>query len=186
MRIQRLFVGLASLVFALAITAQAARAQDDSPAAPGASAPQSQQPSPSAPSAPSPSSQALGSAQANTTITGELKDVDTKTKTVTVKTAAGPDMKFKYDDATKIAGSKGAAGLATMTGQEVTISYKKDGQSNIASNIELHSATTSPSTPRTGDRPGAPDPTSPRTPDPTSPRTPGSPDSPTSPQSPRP
>jgi hypothetical protein len=184
MRIQRLFVGLASLAFAVAITAQAAQAQQD-PAAPGASAPQSQQPAPT-PSAPSPSSPALGSAQANSTITGELKDVDTKTKTVTVKTAAGPDMKFKYDDATKIGGSKGAAGLATMTGQEVTVSYKKDGQSNIASNIELHSATTSPSTPRTGDRPGAPDPTSPRTPDPTSPRTPGAPDSPTSPQSPRP
>jgi hypothetical protein len=179
MRIQRLFVGLASLAVALAITAQAARAQQDSPAAPGASAPQSQQPSPSTPSAPSPSSQALGSAQANTTITGELKDVDTKTKTVTVKTTAGPEMKFKYDDATKIAGSKGAAGLATMTGQEVTISYKKDGQSNIASNIELHSAT---STPRTGppERP-SPDPIAPRAPD-TSPRTPGTQDGPTSPR----
>jgi hypothetical protein len=182
---QRVFVGLASLAFALAITAQAARAQQDGPAAPGASAPQSQQPSPSTPSAPSPSSPSLGAAQASTTITGELKDVDTKSKTVTVKTVAGPEMKFKWDDSTKIAGSKGAAGLATMTGQQVTISYKKDGQSNMASNIELHnSPTTSPSTPRTP--PPGPDPTAPRSPDPTSPRTPGSPDSPTSPESPRP
>ena len=184
MRIQRVVVGLATFALALTINAQAARAQQDGPAA-GASAPQSQQPSPSTPSAPSPSSPSLGSDKAATTITGELKDVDTKTKTITVKTAVGPDMKFKWDDSTKIAGNKGAAGLATMTGQEVTISYKKDGQSNIASNIELHSSTTSPSTPRSPS-PGSPD--SPRTPgnDPTSPRTPGSPDSPTSPQSPRP
>ena len=172
-RTQGVFLGLASLALVFAVSAQAL-AQQDGPAAqaPGAQRP----PSPTAPAAPSPSSSALGQAQASTTATGELTDVDAKTKTLTVKTATGSEMKFKYDDSTKIGGAdKSAAGLATMTGRQVTIQYKKDGQSNIASNVEVHAAT-SPS-------PGSPSPTPPRSPDPTAPRAPGAPD-PTSPRAP--
>jgi len=177
-RTQGVFLGLASLALVFAVSAQPLHAQQDGPAA---QSPAGQRPpSPGAPSAPSPSSGALGQAQAATTATGEVTDVDTKTKTITVKTVTGPEMKFKYDDATKIGGAeKGAAGLATMTGKTVIIQYKKDGQSNLASNIEVRSES-SPTSPR------SPEPTSPRTPgspDPTSPRSPGSPD-PTSPRSP--
>lgn len=180
-RTQGVFLGLASLALVFAVSAQPLHAQQDGPAA---QSPAGQRPpSPGAPSAPSPSSGALGQAQASTTATGELTDVDTKTKTITVKMLTGPDMKFKYDDSTKIGGAdKSAAGLATMTGKQVTIQYKKDGQTNIASNIEVRSETSptspAPTSPRT---PGSPDPTSPRSPgspDPTSPRSPGQPDAP--------
>jgi YD repeat-containing protein len=127
---------------------------------------------------------------------GELTDVDAKNKTLTLKTAAGSEMKFKYDDSMKVSGSqKDAAGLATSTGRQVTINYKRDGQTNMVTSIEVHGAAgAQPTGPRSpgdrpgspGDRPGSPDPTSPRTPgspdSPGAPRTPGAPDSPTSPR----
>lgn len=194
-RTQGVFVAVATAAFVFALGVQTPRANQDGPAAQGAPAPSSapaqRPPSPSSP--PSPASPALGQAQAATVAMGELTDVDSKTKTITVKTATS-EMKFRYDDSTKIGGAqKGAAGLATMTGQQVTVQYKKDGQTNIASNIEVRSsaspASPSPTSPRTPDSPGSPDgPGSPRTPgspDPTSPRTPGSPDGPASP-TPRP
>ena len=50
-------------------------------------------------------------------------------------------MTFKYDDATKISGAtKGVSGLATMAGSQVTVSYKKDGASNIATSIDVKAA----------------------------------------------
>src|SRR5262245_30522271 len=155
-RTQGVFIGLASLALVFAIGVRTPLAQQDGPAAQGAP-PSQQAPSPSTPSAPGPSSGALGQSQAAATATGELTDVDSKTKTLTVKTAAGSEMKFKYDDSTKVSGAgKTTAGLATMTGQQVTIQYKKDGQSNIVTNIEVQSgAGPSPSAPRS---PGAPAP----------------------------
>jgi hypothetical protein len=184
---QRVFVTLAAAAFFFAIGAQAIAQQDG----PAQGPPAGQSPSPSSPAAPG--SPALGQSQAATTASGELSDVDAKGKTLTLKTAAGSEMKFKYDDSTKISGSsKDAAGLATSTGRQVTIQYKKDGQSNMATNIEVHGAASpSPGSPRSpgGDRPGAPDSPSPspRTPpgspdSPGAPRSPGAPDSPSSPR----
>ena len=192
---QRVFVTLATAAFLFAVGAQAI-AQQDGPAQgpPGGQArPGGQQPpSPSSPASPSPSG-ALGQSQAATTATGEITDVDSKSKTLTLKTAAGSEMKFKWDDSTKVTGSqKDAAGLATATGRQVTIQYKKDGQSNMATSIDVQSAAASPSSPSSprspGDRPGSPSPDSPRTPgapdspSPGAPRTPGAPDSPSSPR----
>ena len=198
-RTQGVFAALATAAFVFAVGVQAPRAQDGpgwAPGAPGQASPAQRPPSPSSPTSPSPASPSLGGAQASTTIMGELKDVDAKAKTFTVKTATS-EMKFRYDDDTKIGGAqKSAAGLATMEGQQVTVSYKKDGQTNIASNVEVRassspSSPTSPRSPGSPSSPGSPDPTSPRTPgspspDPTSPRTPGSPDGPAAPGSPRP
>jgi hypothetical protein len=71
------------------------------------------------------------------TARGELVDVDAKASILTVKTATG-DMRFRYDDLTKVTGAqKGVAGLATMAGSEVTVQYRKDGQNNIATSIEV-------------------------------------------------
>ncbi|HZM92852.1 MAG TPA: hypothetical protein VFB92_05505 [Vicinamibacterales bacterium] len=191
---QRVFVTLAAAAFFFAAGAQAIAQQDgpaQGPPAGQARPPAGQPPSPSTPA--SPGSPGLGQSQAATTATGELTDVDAKSKTLTVKTVAGSEMKFKYDDSTKISGSsKDAAGLATSTGRQVTIQYKRDGQSNMATSIEVQaSASPSPGAPRSpgAERPGAPDSPSPspRTPpgspdSPGAPRSPGAPDSPSSPR----
>jgi len=57
-----------------------------------------------------------------------------------VKTATG-EVTIKYDDDTKVSGaSRNTAGLATMSGSQVTVRYKKDGASNVASSIEVKPA----------------------------------------------
>jgi hypothetical protein len=82
-----------------------------------------------------------------------LLSVDSKASTLTVKTAT-QDMTFKYDDSTKISGaSKGAAGLATMAGAQVTVRYRKDGATNIASSIDVKPAASAPAP---SDKPAAP------------------------------
>jgi hypothetical protein len=79
-------------------------------------------------------------AQATNTASGELTDVDAKAATIVVKTATD-EMRFRYDDQTKVTGAqKSAAGLATMKGSEVTVQYKKEGANNIATSIEIRSA----------------------------------------------
>ena len=98
------------------------------PAAPGAQAP-----------APAPSPAQAGAQAQAQTASGELVSVDSKASTLSVKTAAA-EMTFKYDDTTKISGGKGAAGLATMTGSQVTVQYKKDGAANIATSIDVKPA----------------------------------------------
>ena len=79
-------------------------------------------------------------AQAQTqtqTAQGELLDVDGKNQTLTIKAQAG-EMTFRYNDQTKVSGAqKGVAGLATMTGSQVVVMYRKDGQINLASTIEV-------------------------------------------------
>lgn len=110
--IHRTIVMLAALVLLVAAAVQA----QDKPAAP--------------PAAP-------GAAQASTSASGELTDVDAKAATITVKTAT-EDMKFRYDDQTKVTGAqKGVAGLATMKGSQVTVNYKKEGSNNIATSIDV-------------------------------------------------
>jgi hypothetical protein len=107
---------------------------------------------------------------------GELVKVDAKENNLTVKTATG-EVTIKYDDDTKVSGaSRNTAGLATMSGSQVTISYKKDGASNLATSIEVKPAAgaaprpAAPGAPGApgGDRPSAPggDPSKPPTPRP--------------------
>jgi len=104
------------------------------------SQPPSAPPSSVSPAAP-PSSSA--GAQADTqlqTATGELVSIDAKESTMKVKTATG-EVTIKYDDDTKVSGaSRNTAGLATMSGSQVTVRYKKDGASNVASSIEVKPA----------------------------------------------
>jgi hypothetical protein len=147
-----------------------------------AQAPQ-QPPSPSSPPAAQspavPPSSSAG-AQADTqTATGELVSIDAKDSTMKVKTASG-EVTIKYDDDTKVSGaSRNTAGLATMSGSQVTVRYKKEGATNMATSIEVKpSAGAGPSSrpgglePRPtapgGDRPTAPggDPSKPPTPRP--------------------
>jgi hypothetical protein len=93
--------------------------------------------SPAAP--PAAPSAAQGQAQTQKA-SGELVSVDAKASTLTVKTSTA-EIDFKYDDSTKVTGaSKGTAGLATMAGAQVVISYKKDGATNMATDIEVKPA----------------------------------------------
>jgi hypothetical protein len=128
MRISR---SLAPLALALALFASPSFAQGDQ--APGGR-PDSPAPRPEAPAqqAPPPGGQAqVATAQ------GELVDVDAKASTLTIKTAAN-EMRFQYNEQTKVTGGqKGVAGLATMTGSQVVVQYRKDGANNIATSIEV-------------------------------------------------
>ena len=133
---QRSFVAVVALAFALIAYTVSPQAQQ-APAQPGQSAPQTQAPAQPGPSAPQAQAPAQAPAQALATAQGELLEVDTKANTLSIKTPTA-EMKFKFDDQTKVAGAqKGVAGLATMTGSQVTIQYKKDGQANLATNIEV-------------------------------------------------
>jgi hypothetical protein len=102
-----------------------------------------------------------------------LVSIDAKADTMTVKTSTG-EITIKYDDDTKVSGaSRNTAGLATMSGSQVVVRYKKDGSSNVATSIEVKPATgasPAPGAPTSpgGDRPSAPggDPSRPPTPRP--------------------
>src|SRR4051812_25465267 len=72
-------------------------------------------------------------------ITGELTRVNPQAMTFSVKSAAGAEMLFKYDEKTIVTGSENnVAGLATSNGSEVTVSYRNDTAGNMASKIEVH------------------------------------------------
>ena len=59
---------------------------------------------------------------------------------LTIKTQTG-EMSFRYNESTKVTGAqKGVSGLATMTGSEVTVMYRKDGQINLATSIDVKGA----------------------------------------------
>jgi len=101
--------------------------------------PQAQQPEPLRLTAPAPHViQAAPPAQAQIqTAQGELLDVDGKASTLTIKTQTG-EMTFRYNEETKVTGAqKGVSGLATMTGSQVTVQFRKDGQINVATSIDV-------------------------------------------------
>jgi hypothetical protein len=158
---QRSLVTVAALVFAAVLYTQGSTYAQQAPSV--AQAPQSQAPAPGGPP-PSPRDQAprdpLGDprdpaprdpfpreqapSQALATAEGELLDVDTKASTLLIKTSAA-EMKFRYDSKTKVTGAqKGVSGLATMTGSDVTIQYKKDGSANLATSIEVRPSQAAP------------------------------------------
>ena len=71
------------------------------------------------------------------TAQGELLDVDGKASTFTIKTQSS-EMTFRYNDQTKVTGAqKGVTGLATMTGAQVVVMYRKDGELNVATSIDV-------------------------------------------------
>lgn len=67
---------------------------------------------------------------------GELVSVDATAKTLTIK-ADGRDQQFSFNDATKITGAQGAAGLATMEGSQVTVMYTTKDRVQTATEIRV-------------------------------------------------
>jgi hypothetical protein len=105
---------------------------------------QAQQPEPLKLSAPAPHVvrvEPAVQAEAQTqTAQGELLDVDGKASTLTVKTQTA-EMTFRFNEQTKVTGAqKGVSGLATMTGSQVTVMYRRDGQLNLATSIDVKAA----------------------------------------------
>ena len=90
----------------------------------------------------SPAQQADRPAQKPAPATGELFKVDAVAKTLSIKMAGGAEMLFSYNDQTVVTGGeKSVAGLATMSGAPVTVTYRVDGTNNIATNIEVRQKT---------------------------------------------
>jgi hypothetical protein len=103
-----------------------ASAQSQSPRQDPSASPSAQQP---------PSSQAPAARE--TTISGELMRVNPDTKMFSVKAATG-EIQFKYSEQTVVTGAqKTVAGLATMSGEQVTVSYRAEGSTNLATKIEV-------------------------------------------------
>jgi len=72
-------------------------------------------------------------------IQGDLLRVDTDAKTLVIQPTEGPDMQFIYNDETKVVGGdKGVAGLATMKGTRVTVTFKMQGKDRLATQIQIH------------------------------------------------
>ena len=95
---------------------------------PSAQSPSSQQP---------PSSQNPSTPARDRTLSGELMRVNPDTKMFTVKGASG-EIQFQYSEQTVVTGAqKTVAGLATMSGEQVTVSYHTEGSNNIATKIEV-------------------------------------------------
>jgi hypothetical protein len=71
-------------------------------------------------------------------VTGQLLSLDTDAKTIVIKTAGDTEMKFSFSESTEIVGAeKGAAGLATVSGSIVTVTYDVHGTANVATKIEV-------------------------------------------------
>ena len=94
-----------------------------------------QAPASEAPAAQAPASQAsAGQAQKSESAKGELKSVDTDKMTLTLSNG----QTFQYTSSTKVTGAQGGvAGLASMSGREVTIAYETKGADRIATAITV-------------------------------------------------
>jgi hypothetical protein len=104
--------------FSLSTYAQAPAPGSKAPGAPGAQAP---------PAAPA-------QAQKPESAKGELKSVDAQKMTLTLANG----QTFQYTSATKVTGAQGGvAGLASMSGREVTIDFETKGADRIATMITV-------------------------------------------------
>jgi Cu/Ag efflux protein CusF len=76
--------------------------------------------------------------QKTSTVTGELKEVDTDAKKLTITRADGQDWSFRYTDDTEIEGAQQTiAGLATEEGERVKVTFKGEGDNRIATKVEM-------------------------------------------------
>ena len=69
---------------------------------------------------------------------GQLMRVDANARMIAIRTSEGAQMRFSYNDDTKVIGAdEGVSGLATMAGTDVTIHYFKNQTENVATQIEV-------------------------------------------------
>lgn len=125
-------ITLSGLVAAVALVAFVSVAQPSAAAQAGQAPPQAGQAPPAAP----PAGQAQEKAPAQTA-RGELISVDAAKRTLTISVEK-KDQVFQYNDETKVTGAQGGvAGLATMSGRQVTVQFMTKGADRIATAIEV-------------------------------------------------
>jgi hypothetical protein len=139
-------VPLFSLLFAFTLAVSSASfAQEQRPGQPPSAQPPAGQQPPSQlppaqprPGAPSPGAASPQQKPAAQIARGELTDVDAQAKMLTIKPTEGAEQKFTYNDATKVTGDKaGVAGLATLSGKQVTVHFTSQGANRVATEIEV-------------------------------------------------
>jgi hypothetical protein len=93
-----------------------------------------QAPAEQPPGAQAPAAQAAQKAE---TAKGVLKSVDPQKMTLTLQSGET----FQYNEQTKVTGAQGgAAGLASMSGRQLTIQYTTKGVDRMATSIEVAAA----------------------------------------------
>ncbi len=82
-----------------------------------------------------------GMSEKGLTLNGDLIRVDTDNHSFVVRGSDQKEITFSYDDKTEISGAGGTIeGLAGSTGTSVTVYYKQEGTSNVATKVEVHSS----------------------------------------------
>jgi YD repeat-containing protein len=134
--IRRAQLGFAAILLAGGF-ASAAAAQDrpQQPATP----PSDQAAPPPSDAAAPPADQAQASDKmASKKVEGELLSVDDATKTLSIRTKDGSEVKVAYNEQTQITGATDqAAGLATAAGSKVKVETTGEGASAIATKITV-------------------------------------------------
>lgn len=75
------------------------------------------------------------------TAQGELLRVNTDARTFVIKTDDGAEMEFMYNSETEISGAQeGVAGLATQSGNHVTVHFQDEEEGRLATRIEIESS----------------------------------------------
>jgi hypothetical protein len=135
--LKRTFVAL-SAVGLLSVPAYVAA--QDPPSSPSPQTPSPSSPQPATPT-PAPMPQDTAPSAKSQTAKGELVSVDDAAKSITIKDETGAELKFTYDDKTDVSGAKeGVAGLATRAGAKVTVKFKEEGASKLATKIDVQRA----------------------------------------------
>jgi len=71
---------------------------------------------------------------------GKLTRMDSQMQLLWIETAAGEEMEFSYNGQTKVQGAGGSVeGLASMSGQPLTVHYKSQDDMKLAVLIEVDS-----------------------------------------------
>ena len=69
---------------------------------------------------------------------GQLVRIDTTAKVIVLRLPDGSQMRFSFNDSTTVTGAdEGVAGLGTMSGTTVTVTYSRIDQENVALQIEV-------------------------------------------------
>ena len=88
------------------------------------------------PAAPQPATAASATAPDAQAATGELRNVDVVTKTLTIKDAAGKEQTFSFTDSTEVVGASGSQGLSNQQGNQVIVHYLEQDR-HTAVRIEM-------------------------------------------------
>jgi hypothetical protein len=114
---------------AVALVGAPVQAQDQGQARPAAPA--------QAQSQPSQSQQAQAKAETKTAL-GELARVDAEKHMFWIKGADDKEMQFTYNDDTEVTGeAKNVEGLSTEAGSRVTVEYRTEGATSVATKITI-------------------------------------------------